>query len=290
MVGFGVLGSLRLDRDGRTAEIPTAMLRRLLALLLIRAGTPISAGVLIDELWPEDPPETARRTLSVYVSRLRRLLGDDDRVEASAGFYAIRPRGDELDAAVFERLATEAAAALETGDHRHAEDLTRRALALWRGSAYDGIGGCAAITVEARRLDELRLNMIEQGIELDLKAGRHADVVDVVPKIITDHPYRERLHGRARAHRGGTGPSGRRGHLPASGDRGVRSESGAGAPSAGRRDRTHAIAVRRIASRRRRRAVRPVRCALSPRPLPLARPAGSSAATAPCTPPMCHPR
>ena len=168
------------------------MLRRLLAVLLTRAGTQISADAIIDALWNGQPPQTARRTLSAYVSRLRQVLGDDDRVEASAGGYAIHPEPDELDSTRFDRLA--AAAARESG--ARADALIREALGLWRGPAYDGLRDVAVIAATADLLDQARLNLFEESVDLDLASGRHADVLGPLSKLIVEHPYRERLRGQ----------------------------------------------------------------------------------------------
>ncbi len=194
MVEFGVLGPLTLRRDGVQQTIPTAMLRRILALLLAHADTPVSADTIIDALWHGRPPETARRTLSAYLSRLRQLLGDDDRVRSHAGAYSIHPDPDELDTAVFTRLIAEAAIARDHGDPQTAAALIRQALTLWRGPAYDGLRDIDMIALEAERLDQMRLTVFEDSVELDLDAHRHQDVIGPLATMISEHPYRERLH------------------------------------------------------------------------------------------------
>ncbi len=104
-------GSLTFVRDGQLQPVPTKLLRRTLALLLSRTCSQVQADSASIEppVFVGTPPPTARRTLSVYISRLRQLLGDDDRVESYPGAYAICPRTGELDAVTFERLAAQAA-------------------------------------------------------------------------------------------------------------------------------------------------------------------------------------
>jgi DNA-binding SARP family transcriptional activator len=196
MLEFSVLGPLTLRRDGRALTVPTVMLRRVLAVLLARSGTPASVDLLIDELWGERPPRSARRTLSAYVSRLRKLLGDDDRVESSPGFYALCPRPGELDAEAFRQLTERAAQAHATGDRPAAAAAMRSALALWRGRAFDGQRDTALVERTAEGLEQLRLSTFEEYIDFKLDAGATGDLVGQLDAMIGEHPYRERLRGQ----------------------------------------------------------------------------------------------
>src|ERR1700712_5243364 len=69
-----ILGPLRLWRDGVELDAGPRQQARLLALLLVRAGRPISASELIDLIWDDDAPPSALNILQKYVGALRRLL------------------------------------------------------------------------------------------------------------------------------------------------------------------------------------------------------------------------
>src|SRR5689334_845156 len=73
---FRILGSLEVYDDGGPVELPAAKQRALLAILLLRANEPATSDLLIDELWGGRPPDSARKLVQTYVSRLRRVLGD----------------------------------------------------------------------------------------------------------------------------------------------------------------------------------------------------------------------
>ena len=75
---FGILGSLEVRRDGRAVELGGGKPRTVLAVLLMHANEPVSAEALAVALWGEEAPASAVRTVQVYVSRLRKLLGEDD--------------------------------------------------------------------------------------------------------------------------------------------------------------------------------------------------------------------
>ncbi|HLM33549.1 MAG TPA: winged helix-turn-helix domain-containing protein, partial [Gaiellaceae bacterium] len=74
-IEFGVLGPLVASVDGIALDFAGAKERSLLAFLLLHANETVSVDRLIDALWPEHPPITARNTLQVHVSRLRKAIG-----------------------------------------------------------------------------------------------------------------------------------------------------------------------------------------------------------------------
>ena len=63
-----ILGPLEVrDADG-PMRLGGPQQRALLALLVIQRGEVVSTDRLIDELWPENPPPTAVKTVQMYVS------------------------------------------------------------------------------------------------------------------------------------------------------------------------------------------------------------------------------
>jgi DNA-binding SARP family transcriptional activator len=196
VIEYGVLGPLTVSRGGVALPVPTRMLRRLLALLLAHAGSPVSADLLIEHLWAGQPPASARRTLQAYVSRLRGLHLPDASVESGAGGYALRPLPGELDAALFGRLAAQSRQAGARGSADVAMAAARDALGLWRGPAYDGLRDLEPVAAEASRLEQLRLSAFEYGTSLLLDAGRPDEALAGLHQMITENPYRERLRAQ----------------------------------------------------------------------------------------------
>jgi predicted ATPase/DNA-binding SARP family transcriptional activator len=158
-----------------------------LALLLLNANRVVSRERLIDELWGDDPPETARAMVQVYVSRLRKLLPKGTLVTRPPG-YLLEVDPEHVDLTRFERLL---------GEARHAEPdsaarLLREALQLWRGPPLAEFTEPFA-RIEGGRLEEQRLAALEDRIDADLALGRHADLVGELQTLIATRPHRERL-------------------------------------------------------------------------------------------------
>src|SRR5690348_7663840 len=99
----GILGPVEVLIDGRPVPLGGRKQRGLLALLLVRANEVVSRDALIDGLWGDDPPPTARRSLESYVSRLRSVLGAE-RLERLEPGYRVRVDPGELDVDRFEKL------------------------------------------------------------------------------------------------------------------------------------------------------------------------------------------
>src|SRR5688572_21549221 len=74
---FRILGPIEVWRDGEVVDLGTRKQRAVLALLLLNANRVVSTERLIDQLWGDTPPETARSALQVYVAGLRKALGGE---------------------------------------------------------------------------------------------------------------------------------------------------------------------------------------------------------------------
>ena len=191
---FQVLGPLLVRRDGVPVPISAAMLRRLLATLLCRAGRPVAVDTLMAVLWGGRPPRSAHKTLQVYVRRLRSALGAGDRIRYGPAGYTAAVTGAELDALRFERLTADARSAGGRADLASAAESLERALGLWRGTAYDDVSEYPVVADEARRLEELRLLAHEDLAAVQLVRGLHAGLIAGLTELAARHPYRERLH------------------------------------------------------------------------------------------------
>jgi DNA-binding SARP family transcriptional activator len=188
---FGLLGPLEVRAGEGPLPLGAPKQRALLALLLLNANRVVARGRLIDELWGEEPPETAAKAVQVYVSRLRKLLPAGMLVTRPPG-YLLKVEPEAVDLWRFERLVAEA----REGEPAAAATLLRQALALWRGPPLAEFAEEPFARVEAGRLQDLRLAALEERIEADLALGRHADLVGELETLIAEHPQRERLRGQ----------------------------------------------------------------------------------------------
>jgi predicted ATPase/DNA-binding SARP family transcriptional activator len=194
-----VLGPVEVVVDGRVRPLPGGGERELLALLALSAGRVVGVPALVDGLWGETLPVNPGNALQVRVSKLRRALAA---AGAPSELVGTRPPGylldiprDRVDALRFTDQVA-AARAAQDADPVAAERLYREALAAWRGPALVEFGGSAWAGPEAARLAELQLAAREELVDLELAAGRHAEVLGELVELTGAHPLRERLQGR----------------------------------------------------------------------------------------------
>ncbi len=187
-----VLGPVTVLVGGRPVDVGGPKPTLLLALLVACAGAVVSWEALIDGLWGEDPPPTARKAVQVHVSNLRRVLGDEFPLHTSSGGYLLDADRVAIDAIEFERTVDTASRAMERDPAAVATEL-RDALASWSGPAYAGCGDCDALAPTITRLTELRLHAQSLLFEARLRLGQHVEIVGDLDALTTDHPYREDL-------------------------------------------------------------------------------------------------
>ena len=189
---FRVLGSIEVFEEGNgTIALGGRKQRAVLAHLLVRANHLVPTEVLIDEVWGEEPPETARNALQSYASHLRKALGAE-RLEGSRAGYRLRAEPSEFDAARFQSLLRDAHRLLPI-DARAAVGAFDHALALWRGPAFADLATERSLRAEAARLDELRLTAIEDRIDALLTTGEHGQVIGELEGLTVRYPLRERF-------------------------------------------------------------------------------------------------
>ncbi|MER7456710.1 BTAD domain-containing putative transcriptional regulator [Micromonospora sp. NPDC126480] len=193
-VSVGVLGPVvAWDALGAPIDLKGPKHRAVLARLVVARGRVVPVNRLVDDLWQEPAP-SAVGSVRTFVAALRRALEpqrpprEPTRLLVTEGpGYALRLAPDAVDAWRFE---DEVAVASTAAPHAALERLDR-ALNWWRGPAFAGVGDEPWSRVERSRLEQLRLNAIEQRAETRLKLGRASDVVPDLDAHVAEHPWRE---------------------------------------------------------------------------------------------------
>ena len=185
-----LLGPLEVRLGGRPVGLSGGKRHGLLAALGLRKGRVVAVDELIDALWGEELPATPRNALQHHVARLRSALGQDSIVGSSGG-YAL---GDvTVDAVRFEELLAEARGAVREGDARAGAESIDLALALWRGPALQGLTETEWLGAEARRLEALRVDALEERFETALALGENREIIPALRATLDENPFRERV-------------------------------------------------------------------------------------------------
>ena len=126
-------GGFRLLRHGDALSTTGKAQRRpldLLKVVIAYGGQQVPESRITDALWPRIDGDSAHRSFTSALHRLRKLLGEDQAVVLHQGRVSLDRRYFWIDAWAFEEVATEAEAASEPARF---EKLAERMLALYRG-------------------------------------------------------------------------------------------------------------------------------------------------------------
>lgn len=196
IVDFRLLGPIEVvNASDGIVEIGSMRERAILARLLLQANRVVPVGQLIDAVWDDAPPATARSQVQQCISTLRRKLGragGGNLLETDIAGYVIRLPSEAVDAARFDAHVARGRIAISAGRLADATASLRAGLALWRGPACAGLDS-RVIRAAATRLEEDRLATLETCADLELRLGRHREVAGELAGLVAQYPLRERL-------------------------------------------------------------------------------------------------
>lgn len=198
---FGLLGPVCTWNSGAEIDLGPVKQRAVLAVLLLNANQPVPVATIVDAVWGDEPPGNGPNVVQKHVSGLRRALEPDRQARlpsqlltlTEAG-YAIRVEAGALDVDAFRAQVEQAYQARAAGAMPYAVETLRAALSQWRGTALAGLSG-SFFEVERERLTELRMSAIEESVEMELRLGRHVQLVPQLQALVAEYPSRERLRG-----------------------------------------------------------------------------------------------
>ncbi|MEV6037422.1 BTAD domain-containing putative transcriptional regulator [Nonomuraea sp. NPDC052116] len=190
-VEFGILGEVSAWADGRPINLGPARQRCVLAALLVDANHPVSLDQLTDRVWGDTPPQRAAGTLHSYLSRLRSILSPSDGIHRSAAGYLLRVREEAVDLHRFRALLARARAS----DDREAARLYGVALGLWRGEPFADLD-TPWLAALRHTLQTEHLSARLDHHDVQLRLGRHAELLPELAVLADRHPLDERLVGQ----------------------------------------------------------------------------------------------
>lgn len=189
---FRVLGPLEIVDNGVPIRLGGLREQAVMAMFLVQPDTIIPVERLVDAVWGDRPPATARAQIQICVSALRRLLGDPERIRTRNPGYLFHLGTDVLDARLFEQIAAKGHTLLAEGRRTEAAAEFRKALSLWRGPALANVVG-DVVQHSVAHLNERRLNVLEVCLEAELEAGTRGDLVGELVRVCHEYPLNERF-------------------------------------------------------------------------------------------------
>jgi predicted ATPase/DNA-binding SARP family transcriptional activator len=183
-----LLGPLEVVAPAGPVDFEGAKQRRLFVALALRAPEPVPVDELVQAVWGDQAPDGRDQALQKQVSRLRARVGEALPVRRRTAGYALEIERETIDSRCFELFLGRSRA----GDPSQLGP----ALALWRGPALADHRFDEFAQAEILRLEELRVEAIEERVAADLGGRQAADLVGELRALVAEHPLRERLRAQ----------------------------------------------------------------------------------------------
>ncbi len=192
MIEVRLLGPVDARDDGRALDLGAPKARAVLALLALNHGRTIAAPRLVEDLWGDRPPASAAKALQVYVSQLRKALGQGA-IATEVHGYRLASTASTVDVADFEARVAAGRSALAAGHADVAASALADGLALWRGDALEDLRDEPGLAPARAHFDELRLVVEELHGDALLASGRDEALLPSLARLAREHPLRERF-------------------------------------------------------------------------------------------------
>jgi DNA-binding SARP family transcriptional activator/DNA-binding XRE family transcriptional regulator len=195
-----VLGPLSIVLGGECVGPQSERQRKLLGLLALSPGVPVSRDTLIEALWGPRPPFSAEDLLQTYVYRLRKRISRGSAECGSIlatwqGGYQLVLKDNQLDLLAFRRLVEEARRDRKGGYDEPALASYQRAVSLWRGTPLADLPDLH-LDPRVTELEMLRHAIIGEYADTAFSLGRHAEVIGLLQREAAADPLNEAIHAR----------------------------------------------------------------------------------------------
>ncbi|MEV4176345.1 BTAD domain-containing putative transcriptional regulator [Nonomuraea sp. NPDC049709] len=194
---FLLLGPVQARLVDQPVHLGARKQRLVAAVLALEVNKLVTTQRLMDLIWPEAPPPTARGIVQGHVSRLRITLAGADAKTVSltshgAG-YCLRCDAGRIDVHRFHTLVQQARG---SDDDTSRVALLEQALGLWRGPALADAAPEETRLRLTQALDETRLLALEERLAAQLRLGLHHTIIDELTALAAEHPERHQFTGQ----------------------------------------------------------------------------------------------
>ncbi|MEV6374198.1 AfsR/SARP family transcriptional regulator [Micromonospora musae] len=193
---FGILGPLSIRSGPSSIHLSGDRNRKLLAALVLNVNRAVPIDRLIDVVWDEQPPATARQQVQNRLGQLRSMLALDDtgqRIIRHGTSYVLEAAEERVDAFRFRAICAEANSTSHGGEFERAIGLLRDALSLWRGPVIQDITS-PTLNAEKSAWEEAKLRAVERLVTLEFARGHHSVMIPDLHAWARQYPYHEKLH------------------------------------------------------------------------------------------------
>ncbi|MFI8931141.1 BTAD domain-containing putative transcriptional regulator [Streptomyces sp. NPDC053474] len=200
---FKLLGPLEAIHNRRVCTPRAPKVKKVLALLLLRANQVVGLDSFIEELWGDKSPQTAVTTTQTYVYHLRKSLGRavgpdqaEHLVETAAPGYVLRVDDENIDLKQFDWVISRAQASAKANRFKETARYAEEALALWTGAPLAGVDCGSFLNGYVANLEERHTAALELRVHAEMQLGNYREMIAELRSIVTVHPLNEWFHAQ----------------------------------------------------------------------------------------------
>jgi DNA-binding SARP family transcriptional activator len=169
-----------------------------MAALVTKANAIVSVDKLVDEVWGDHPPRRTVASLHVYVSQLRRLMGQSSGrsgplITRAPGYMLLVGPG-ELDLDIYRELIDLGRSQFGAGLLAESSVTLQQALDLLGAGSARELGRGPVLTGLSAWLEESRLECIDLKVQADLALGRHRQLISGLYSLVSEYPLHESFY------------------------------------------------------------------------------------------------
>ncbi|HEY6798650.1 MAG TPA: AfsR/SARP family transcriptional regulator [Kineosporiaceae bacterium] len=193
---FQIIGPISVTTSG---GYPTLLTGRkvgaVLVTLAVRANLVTPLDTLVAEVWGDRPPRRTVASVQVYISQLRRLMGQRTATTGplitTAPGYLLRVGPGDLDSEIFRDLLEAGRAQLAAGLLSEAGETLQRALDMAGNGPWTQIGHGPLLREFASWLERSRIECLDLLVQVAFARGRHAEQISHLYALVSEHPLHE---------------------------------------------------------------------------------------------------
>ncbi|WEO93652.1 AfsR/SARP family transcriptional regulator [Streptomyces sp. FXJ1.172] len=196
---FNILGPLEVVAQDRVVPLGGIKQRAMLGMLLLKANRIVPSSKLLDSLWADGVPPTARKMLQNAASALRGMLAcdggsaDPPVLLTHTPGYLLHVEPSTIDLNLFTLHTERGRSYAAQADWESARRALRDALDVWRGPVLSDLTETCGTWPEAAAVQNTHLVAVEELFDAELACGRHREVVAELELVAGRELSHERL-------------------------------------------------------------------------------------------------
>jgi DNA-binding SARP family transcriptional activator len=193
IVELRLLGPVELIGPDGLVRLGGPHRRAIVAQLALHAGQTVSTDELVEGLWADAAPASARKSLSTQVAKVRRPLAEiGARLDHTGGGYRLDLPPGHLDLHRFEQAERAASELAAAGHTTRAIEHLRDGLACWHGAPLADLVRFPFAATAASWLLPRHHATQDRLAELLLGAGEPDEAALLLERLVEESPYDER--------------------------------------------------------------------------------------------------